>query len=195
MLYQLAGYVSGVLIIVSFFPYIQDIFKHKTNPQRASWLIWAILGAIAFFSQLAKGATHSLWFTGLQELGDLSIFLLSIKYGLGGLAKRDIIALLGAGVSLILWYLTKEPATALFIIIFIDGIGGVLTMLKSYEHPKTETMLTYTLTSISGFFGCVAVGKLNFILLAFPLYVCLISLSIVIAIRLGLRRSFRFDQS
>jgi len=59
---------SGILIIISFFPYIQDIFKHKTNPQRASWLIWAILGAIAFFSQLAKGATHSLWFTGLQEL-------------------------------------------------------------------------------------------------------------------------------
>jgi len=58
------------------------------------------------------------------------------KYGLGGLAKRDIIALAGAGVSLVLWYITKEPATALFIIIFIDGIGGVLTMLKSYDIQK-----------------------------------------------------------
>lgn len=185
----LFGYISGILILLSFVPYIRDIFKHKTNPQRASWLIWSVLGAIAFASQLAKGATDSLWFTALQELGDLSVFVLSIKYGVGGFAKRDVLTLIGAGISLILWYVTSEPAVALFLIIFIDGLGGVLTMIKSYEHPKTETALLYVLTGLSAFFACLAVGSFNFVLLAFPLYTCAITFGIVMAIKFGRQRS------
>ncbi len=187
MISEFAGYISGILILIAFIPYIKDIFLNKTKPERGSWLIWSILGGIAFFSQLAKGASYSLILTGIQALGDTSVSLLSIKYGFGGLLKRDKIALLGAIISLIIWYFTKEAATALFLIIIIDGIGGILTIIKSYENPASETLSTWILTGLSGLFAAIAVGSLDFILLAFPIYIFLISFAIIVAMRFGSR--------
>lgn len=188
MIIELAGYLSGIAILLSFVPYIKDMFRRKTKPERISWLIWSILGSIAFFSQFAKGASYSLVMTGAQAIGDLFIFILAIKYGLGGFLKRDIMALIGAGIGLFLWYITSEAAVALFIVIFIDAIGAVLTIIKSYENPATETVSAWALTFIGGFFACIAVGSLNLILLAFPLYICLASLAILISIKLGFQR-------
>lgn len=52
--FQIFGYLSGVLALIAFFPYYRDIFRGKTKPERASWLIWGILDLVALFSQLAK---------------------------------------------------------------------------------------------------------------------------------------------
>ncbi len=188
MIFEIAGYISGALMIASFFPYIRDIFLHKTKPERASWAIWAALGGIAFFSQLAKGASYSLFLVGFQALGDFSVFLLSVKYGIGGLLKRDIVGLAGAGLSLVLWYFTRDAAVALFIVIGIDAISGILTIIKSYEGPETETVSTWVLTCLSGIFAAVAVGSFNFVLLSFPVYISLICFAILVSIYLGRRR-------
>jgi len=107
---------------------------------------------------------------------------LAIKYGLGGFLKRDIVALFGAAMGLSLWYLTKE---ALFIVIFIDAIGATLTVIKSYESPTTETVSSWVFTFLGGFFACFAVGSFNLILLAFPFYICLASLAILVAIKIS----------
>ncbi|MDD2807709.1 MAG: hypothetical protein PHW95_04300 [Patescibacteria group bacterium] len=187
MIYQIAGYLSGITILLSFVPYIRDIFKRTTKPERVSWLIWSLLGSISFFSQLAEGASYSLIMTGAQAIGDLFIFILAIKYGFGGLIKRDIIAFIGAILALWLWYLTSEAAIALFIVIFIDATGVVLTVIKSYQKPTSETVSSWALTFLGGLLGCLAVGKVNFILLAFPIYICLASLSVLIAIKLGVK--------
>lgn len=93
MLIEYFGYVSGSLILLSFVPYLVSIFRHHTKPERASWLIWALLGSISFWTQLAKGAGASLWLPGVQTIGDLFIFVLSIKYGIGGLLKEILLPL------------------------------------------------------------------------------------------------------
>jgi len=188
MISEIAGYLSGLLILLSFGPYLKDIFGLKTKPQRASWLIWSILGLISFFSQWEKGATYSLVMTGAQALGDLLIFILAIRYGVGGLVKRDIMALISAGVSLILWYLTKEAAVALMIVIFIDAIGAALTVAKTYHQPATETVSSWVLTFAGGALAGVAVGRLDYVLLAFPVYICLASLAVLGAINMGSKK-------
>ena len=154
-----------------------------------SWFIWAILGGISFSTLLAKGASNSLWLPGLQTLGDLLIFLLAIKYGMGGILKRDIIALSVAGIGLLIWYFTREPAIALFMAILVDGAGGILTIIKSYTHPTTEPIVSWGLTALAGFFSTLSVGKWDFILLSFPVYILLINICIVVSIRLGLKRN------
>ena len=188
MTIELFGYLSGLVMLASFAPYIRDIFLLKTKPERMSWFIWAMLGLIACFSQFTKGASYSLIMTGVQALGDLSIFILAIKYGLGGFLKRDKAALVGMILGLFLWYLTNEAALALFIVIIIDGAGVVLTVMKTYKSPKTETVSTWVLTSLAGFLGCLAVGKFSMILLVFPFYICLSGAAVLIAIELGSRR-------
>jgi len=70
MAIEIFGYLSGLAISISFLPYIRDIFSGMTKPERISWLIWAGLGLISLFSQLAKGASYSLIMTGAQAAGD-----------------------------------------------------------------------------------------------------------------------------
>jgi hypothetical protein len=181
------GIVSGLLAIVAVIPYIRDIIKKTTRPERASWLIWTVLGGIAFFSQLAKGATNSLWMTGLSTLCVLVVFLLSLKHGEGGLVKRDIAALLFAFLGLVLWYFTKDATVALLIVIAVDLSGSVLTIIKSYKDPESETMSTWVLASISGLFGTLSVGSFNWVLLMYPLYILLANSAVTVAILLGKR--------
>ncbi len=182
---QLFGYISGFLVFLCYFPYIKDTLQKKTQPERASWLIWTVLGSIAFFSQFAKGATDSLWLTGVETVGVLIIFLLSIKFGVGGLTKKDLIALLIALLGLIIWYFTKEAAIALLIVIGIDAVGGFLTIQKAYLDPGSETMATWLLAGISGIFAMLSVGSWDLILLIYPFYIFLQNFAVVAAMLIG----------
>lgn len=182
------GIFSGILSISGYFPYIRDVLKRKTYPERASWLIWAVLTVIAFASQLAKGASNSLWLPGLETCGLITVLLLSIPFGTGGLTKKDIIALCFAGIGLVLWYFTKEPAVALYIIIAIDMIGTILTFQKAYVDPESETLSTWIMVAIAGILAMLATGTWNIILLSYPLYIFLANAAIAIAILLGKNR-------
>lgn len=182
---EIIGIVSGLLAIVAIIPYIRDIIKKTTRPERASWFIWTVLGGIAFFSQLAEGATNSLWMNGLDTLAVIAIFVLSLKYGEGGLMKRDVIALILAAIGLILWYFTKEASIALYIVLAMDITGQILTLIKSYENPESETLISWILFGMAGLLSAISVGEWNFVLLIYPLYICLANWSVVVAMMLG----------
>ncbi|HEX3569144.1 MAG TPA: hypothetical protein VHT70_05750 [Candidatus Saccharimonadales bacterium] len=125
---QFIGVASGVLAAVAYVPYVRDIFKGDAKPERVSWFIWVVLACIAFFSQLAEGAHSSLWFTGLDSVGAVVIFLLALRYGAGGFTRRDKIGLLTAGIGLLLWYVTRHAAIALLLTIIVDASGAWLTV-------------------------------------------------------------------
>jgi hypothetical protein len=188
---QLLGIASAILSLICFIPYIKDILSGSTRPERASWLIWTVLGCIAFFSQLAEGATDSLWLTVGQTFGVTGIFLLSLKFGVGGLVKRDVIALSFAALGLVLWSITNEAAIALILVILIDCVGSILTMIKSYEDPESETVITFILSGTSGLLGALAVGSWDILLLSYPVFIWMINYAIAGSIFLGRRRKQR----
>lgn len=185
---QLLGMAAGTTSLLPYIFYLRDMFSGKTQPERASWFIWAVLGGIAFFSQLAKGATDSLWLTGVQTLGVIVVSVFSLKYGVGGFMRRDIIALVFAALGLLVWYFTSEAATALFIVIAIDAVGMLLTIIKAYEQPESETFVSWILFCISGFLAIFSIGSFDWVLLSYPIYIALANLSVVIAILMGRRR-------
>lgn len=184
---QLFGLLSAFLSAICYLPYLRDIFRKTTKPERASWFIWTVLTCIAFFSQLAKGATNSLWLTGVEAIWVTVIFLLSIKYGIGGFKRRDIVALIIAFIGLVLWTLTKDATYALLLTIIVDGTGAVLTILKAYENPASETLSTWLLDGIAGLFAMFAVGSWDFVLLVYPFYIFIINLAVAAAIIVGKR--------
>lgn len=186
---EIAGYLTGIILIVGFIPYLVDIFRHKTKPERASWLIWGVLGTIAFFSQLASGASWSLVLTGVDTIIVLWILGLSIKDGVGGFTKLDITSLILAGIGIIAWYFTHQPLAALLLVIFVDAIGVTLTIIKTYREPDTETMFAWLMASLAGLLSVVAVGKIDQTLLLYPAYIFLANGLVAATIVLGKRRA------
>lgn len=185
---QAFGILAGFLAAAAFIPYIRDILRLKTKPQRTTFLIWSILGGIAFFSQFAKGASNSLLLPGAETLLVVVVFLLSLKYGVGGFSRKDYVALGAVLVGLVAWYLTKEAAVALYIVIAIDAVGTILTIHKTYLDPGSETRISWVSSTFAGLFAALAVGDFNIILLSYPIYVFLANLAVVGTIQLGFRR-------
>lgn len=162
--------------------------KGKTKPERASWFIWSILLLIAFFAQLAEGGTWSLMLTFADLTTVLVIVVLSYRYGVGGGTKLDIFSLVGAGVGLILWYLTDQPLFAILITILIDFFAGLPTLVKAYIDPLSETFIAYFICATGALLGAFSVGENNFSLWVFPAWIATLNYAIAFAIFLGKRK-------
>jgi hypothetical protein len=152
-------------------PYVINIIKGTTKPERMSWFLWLVLGIISLISQISLGATYSLVLSCVLTAGSLVIFLLSIKYGKGGFITHDVWALLFSIIGLTIWLLTDIPLISLMINIVIGSVGTLLTIQKTIEYPGSETAITWLLASIAGIASLLSIGNLRFGLIAYPIYI------------------------
>lgn len=182
---------------MQYVPYIANVLRGRTQPERAGWFIWFVLGIVMFASQLAKGGNQSLWIILVHIVGNGLIFLLSFKFGAGGgFARRDYITLVVALLGIVLWVVTKEPTLALLISIAVDALGAALITIKAYRRPYEETLSTWVLGACAGFCSILAVQNPASILIIYPIYAALNSAIIVVVVVMGKqRRDDSFDSA
>ena len=184
-LLALLGIAAGVVNVLSLVPYVRDIFKHKTKPERASWWIWSIIFTSVFFAQLDMKAGWSVGLTVGQVIGTTFVAILSIKYGYGRFERKDIISLVLACIGIILWRLTSQPLVALAILICIDMVAVALTIKKAWKAPETETLISWILILVSSILALLSVGTLWTINMIYPVYTLLTVLAILGTILAG----------
>ena len=167
------GISSAVVNTVGLVPYIRDIFKGKTQPERATWWIWLVLNAIVIAALINAGATWGLAMNFGQTIAVLLIAGLSVKYGFGSFHRRDLVSLIFAAIGIVIWRFTSQPIAAILIVVAVDAAGFWLTVNKSWHAPHTETLISWQLAAASGFLGVLAVGELSPTKLIYPLYIAL----------------------
>lgn len=188
----LFGILAGVLSVFAYIPYIKDTLAGRTQPQRASWLIWSVLSTIALVSQIHEGAGPSLLFAGVQVSCTVLIFALSSWVGTNNkLRHTDHLIFMAAGLGLVLWYFTNSAAYALAVTISISLLGGAATVLKTYRDPGSETCVTWLISFVASGFALLAVGQLDPMLLAYPMYLLVLYGAILGALGLGRLRERR----
>ncbi len=174
------GILSGLVNLAGTLLYIDEIFRRKSVPERATWFVWLILGLVALFSQKSLGATHSLWFVGLQTFGVSLVFLLSLRFGTGGLAKFDIGVLTLAGLGILLWIVTADPLLSLSMVVIVRVIGMAATIRKTARQPRSEALAPWVLYATSGLLAMLSVGRLDLPLLLYPTYALVADSSVII---------------
>lgn len=183
------GMVAGVVGIAGYAPYIRDILRKTTKPDRIAWLIWAFEYAALFFAQLSAGAAYSLWIIGLQLVGVVVIFGLSLRHGVGGFSRQTILLLTCVFMALAVWFGTQNAAYAIIILIAVEASGVVLTVIKTYKKPRSETLSLWYCIAVAGALGVPAVGmNATPILYLYPISLILMSVSVIGAARLGARK-------
>jgi hypothetical protein len=170
--------LSVVLFLLAAPPYIIDTLRGRTKPERATWLIWSILGVIAFAAQLQLGATWSLLFTGLDTAGCVLAFLLSITYGVGGWTFLDKLGLGIAFLGVLLAVVSHQPILAITGVILADMSGTMLTIQKTFRDPDSETTISWLLVGTGALCGAFLVRSFNLNLLLYPLYLVIANYSI-----------------
>ena len=165
-----AGKVAGIVSLVAFVPYILAILRGETKPNRATWWIWTVVGFMLGASYFSSGANHTIWVPVSYIIGPLATAILSIKYSEGGWTRFDKCCLLGAGVSMVLWWMFSSPLIALIINLFIDFMGALPTIRKAYYEPESEDRTAWTLFFAGNTTNLFAVESWTFAIAVYPIY-------------------------
>ena len=169
-MFQLIGVLSGVLALLADVPYIADILRGKTKPHRVSWSVFLTLNVINLFNQVAIGASYSLWLIAGFVAAQVVIVGLSIKRGVGGTSKLDLLCLAGAATGIGLWVYFQTALASIIANIAVGSIVLMPTAVKAFKRPATETKSTWLVGSLASALGAIAVGKLDVALLLLPIY-------------------------
>jgi len=157
-LQEVVGQLAGAISLLGFVPYIIEIVQGKTRPNRATWWIWTVVGAMLCASYYASGARHTIWVPLSYVIGPLITALLALRYGEGGWNRFDR-GCLGASVfSLIVWWLARAPLVAMGANISIDLLGALPTIRKAYHEPEAESLRSWTVFLLADALNLCALG-------------------------------------
>ncbi len=163
------GVTAGLLNLAAFFPYILAIFGWRigwnpilqrtapTRPNRATWFIWAFVGAVILPAYSHSGAEETIWVPGALLAGPIVVALLSIKRGEGGWTPFDQVCLAGATVSALVWAVTGSSVAGLLLALVADGFGVAATVRHAYRKPQEESKLAWSLFFVGDLVNLFAV--------------------------------------
>lgn len=168
-----------VLIFISYSFYIKDILKGKTKPHVFTWGLWSLIISILFLLQLSAGAGTGAFPTLFVSLLCLTVFILSlIKEEDKNIKPIDVVFLIMTLLTIPIWLLTKSPTISTILLIIVYSFAGEGTIRKSWVDPYSETLSLWSINAFRGLLSILALSKLNFITLAFPVAVFLGALGI-----------------
>lgn len=191
-LHSLLGKTAGVITFVAFVPYIFQMVRGRNRPNRATWIIWTVVGFNFLVSYRDLGATDTLWVSIGNFVAFFFVMALSFRYGEGGWTLFDKFCLAGAALGMGIWWFLNAPLLALWVSIVVDLFGAFPTLRKSWRDPEGEDFLSWVLFLVSNTVNLFAISDWTLAQASYPVYFFFISL--LQATILGLGRLYRGRQ-
>ena len=153
--------------------YLRDTLRGTTQPNRVTWLLWAVAPLLAAAVELSEGVRLQALPTFMVGFMPLLIFIASFHNSAAVWKVRRMDYACGAVsvVGTIVWLATRNGVLAISAAIAADFLAGLPTLVKSWTHPKTETVHSYIGALISMVVLLLTVDQWTFDVVAFPLFV------------------------
>jgi hypothetical protein len=155
----LFGSLSVIMMVCSRAGYFTAIFRGRTHPHVFSWLIWGTISCIGFAAQVAEGAGPGAWARGFGCGTCFLLVGLSYFKGEKDIRRGDWVTLGVALAAIPLWVLTKTPFWSVLIVCFIDTIGYLPTVRKSWLKPREEMGVSYLFSCLGAAFSLLAIKQ------------------------------------
>lgn len=176
------GLITVALSFIALGPYIIDILKNKTKPHIFTWVVWAMVTILAFVGQWQKGGGAGSWTTGITGLLTIFIALISLKKGSRDITFFDTIIFIGALLSMIPWWLTKDPTLSVVILTAIDVLAFIPTIRKTIKDPKSETFISYVLHAVRHSLSIAALSNYNLATYIYPASLAVMNVIVALTI-------------
>ncbi len=175
MNYELIGEIAGIIHILAFVPYFIAILHGTTRPHRGSWFVWAALSFALLVSYDAVGGEEAIWSPVAMFVGSSVIFLMSLRYGVGGWeSPLDRYCLIGALTGIAALYVFQTPLIALAISMLTDVFAAVPTAKKAIDDPESEDVTAWGLAFLASIINLWAIDDWSFNISGYPVYAVLI---------------------
>ena len=153
--------------------YLRDTLRGTTQPNRVTWLLWAVAPLLAAAVALSGGAGLRALPTFMVGFMPLLIFIASFHNSAAVWKVRRMDYACGAVsvIGTVVWLVTRNGVLAISAAIAADFLAGVPTLMKSWTHPQTETVHSYLGALVSMVVLLLTVDHWTFDVVAFPLFV------------------------
>lgn len=175
-------WASNAFIFSSYLVYEWGIMKGKIKPHRTTRLVISIVVVLGFLAVVKQGNSAVAWFLGICVLQSNIVLLMSIKRGMGGWSKTDIVCLIIALSGIIFWKLTNNPALGLYASVAADLFAMIPTLIKTYRLPDTEFWLATVLDLLALICTMLAIQNGGFNEYLYPTYLIIVESLVLIFI-------------
>lgn len=182
MIRNILIFSSSLIAFSSYIVYAVAILKRKAKPHRITRFTILLITSITTASLFFQKNTVAIWLSGVFAFCSFFIFLLTLKYGMGGWAKTDIFCLVLSLMGILFWKITQNPAIALYFSIMADFAGVFPTLMKIFKYPKTEVWTFFFMDVIAAFLNLLATNNWAFSNIIFPLYIMIMDFIIILLI-------------
>lgn len=175
-----------VLSVISPVSYTKSMLKGETKPHRVTRLVIWLASISGFLGVMSSSNISGKIFAAIFLARATYLFLMSLKYGVGGSSKLDIVCLILGILALIAFVVTGSGLLAISLGVLSDLIAYIPAFVKTYKDPKSEEPFFYILEGIAATFGVVAIGQLRADII-FPIWFalsCIIMLALIYRKRL-----------
>jgi hypothetical protein len=181
--------ISTIIGLITPIIGIRAVLRGEYKPHRITRLVLLIVTVLFVTTLIAQNDRTALYLALAQVIGSIGIFILSIKYGVGGTSKMDAVVFIGAMASLVIWKTTNDAALGLYASILTDLIGFSPTIIKAWKDHTSEEWKFYACDVLASFFNLLALKSLLFNEVVFPVYIFLINLLITLILLYKISKS------
>lgn len=176
-------WIIGTLILslISPISYTKSMLAGKAKPHRVTRLIVWLASVAGVLGVIHSTSLPGKIFAFIFLARATYLLIMSVFYGVGGLAKLDVYCLCIGILALVVYATTKNGTLTILFGILADLIGYIPTFTKTYRDPNSEDPVFFSIEGIASLFGVFAIWSFQAAIL-FPIYFTLCSAAVVVLI-------------
>lgn len=184
--------LGALVVLFGDLTYLIETIQGRVQPNRMSWLMWGVAPLIAFAAAISQGVGISTITTFAIGAIPILIFFATFvnRKAYWKLTILDIPCGVLSALALVLWYITKDANIAVSLSILSDFAAFIPTYKKAYTHPQSESSKIFLFNAIGTGITLLSLQKWTFAAYAFPLYVMVACMVIVLLLQLKLKSKF-----
>jgi len=189
---MLPAWFNIVAVLIRLFggtQYCWGVLKGKARPNPITWFLWGLTPLITFFASVQYGLRPQSLVLLALAVSPLVVSVLAIA--LHRSREHFTPFTLSCGVfalaGIILWRITALPELAIIFSIIADIFATLPTLHKAYRNPASEYAWPYFMSIVSMAITLLTVQTWIFAVVAFPLYMLLVNVTLFIFAALPVR--------
>jgi hypothetical protein len=147
--------------------------------------LWGVIPLIATAASVSEGVRWAVLPVLMAGLGPLMVFGFSFanRNAYWKLGRLDYVCGAFSVAAIVLWVLTNDAVIAIVLSIIADALAAIPTLAKSWHQPETENTGPYWAGMFSQLTAVAAFKLFTFSELAFPIYLFIINVTLVLIIK------------
>lgn len=155
--------LSGLVIAIAYWDFINSTRKGLTKPNRATWFVWMVQDVLMAASALKAGIGPAVVMPVVWAAGAIPMFYLAQTMGeKKPFSALEQFCLVLSGFGILLWTITGDPLLALEASVGAACIGGIPTILKAWSDPASEPMKGWMLMLTATALTALAIKEWTF---------------------------------